>query len=492
LADAYPVAEPQCAGCRERDEVYGAIIAELQARIAALEAEIRELKARLGQNSSNSSRPPSSDPPQTPKRVAKPPTGRKPGGQPGHPGHARTRLPASRVNDVRHYWPATCERCRAPLPQAPQVGDPEPAWHQVAEIPRTPATVTEHQGHGSRCACCGHCTWAEIPPEVRGHGFGPNLAGTVAYLSGVFRGSKRMIAELIETLFEIPISLGTIANLEQEVSAALSASHREAEQVVWTAAVKSADETGWREGGKRRWLWMAATQSVAFFRVCVGRGKAALHELLGEVIEGIVSSDRWSAYNDVGLALRQLCWAHLKRDFQKWVDRGGIGIGIGQAGLDAARRLFCLWKDFREGRLDRPALQAGLIPVQDDLRAALQTGVSCADPCVHRFCRNVLLVFPALWTFARVEGVEPTNNHAERTLRHAVIWRKVSFGNHCDAGCRFAERILTVVQTLRLQQRSVLEYLRHAVVAHRENTPAPRLCLAGVQAKTGRCIALRV
>jgi len=474
-------AEPQCPGCRERDEIIRELRASLEARIAELEQRVRELEALLNQNSSNSSRPPSSDPPQAPQRPGKPPTGRKPGGQPGHPGHSRTRLSASRVNEVVHYWPSACERCQTALPQAPQAGDPEPTWHQVAEVPLAPAVVTEHQAHGSHCPDCGHCTWAEIPADIRGHGFGPNLTALVAFLDACCRGSKRIIEEFVETVFQIPLSLGTIANLEQETSAALSVPHQEAQQAVQVAAVKNADETGWRQAGQRRWLWLAATQSVACFKICVGRGKAALQELLGETIQGVVSSDRWSAYNRLDLAFRQLCWSHLKRDFQKWLDRGGdAGVAIGQAGTEAARRLFARWRDFREKRIDRSALQTALIPAREELRAALEVGASCDDVRVRRFCRNILAVYPALWTFARVEGVEPTNNHAERTLRRAVIWRKVSFGNHSDAGCRFTERLLTVVQTLRLQHRPVLDYLRQAVVAHRATSPAPVLCAVGV------------
>jgi transposase len=454
--------------------------ASFEARIAELEQQVLELQGQLKQNSSNSSRPPSTDPPQTPQRPSKPPTGRKPGGQPGHAGHSRTRLPLSRVAEVVHHWPAACERCHRALPQASQAGDPEPTWHQVAEVPLTPAVVTEHQAHGSHCPDCGHCTWAEIPAGVRAHAFGPNFTALVAYLSVSCRGSKRIIEEFIETVFQIPMSLGTVANQEQETSAALREPYHEAQQNVRAAAVKNTDETGWRQAGQRRWLWLAATATVACFKVCVGRGKAALGELLGEAIQGIVCSDRWSAYNQLDLFCRQLCWAHLKRDFQKWIDRGGgAGEGVGGAGAEAIRRIFALWRDFRERRMDRLALQAALRPVQEELRAALETGASCEDVRVRRFCRNILAVYPALWAFARIEGVEPTNNHAERTLRRAVIWRKVSFGNHSDAGCRFVERILTVVQTLRMQQRPVLDYLCQALLAHRTTSPAPALCAIG-------------
>ena len=211
-------AEPQCPGCRERDEVIRLMRASFEARITELEQRVRELEAQLKQNSSNSSRPPSSDPPQASQRPSKPPTGRKPGGQPGHPGHSRERLPLRRVDAVVHHWPAACERCQRALPQTPQAGDPEPTWHQVAEVPLVPAVVTEHQGHGSRCPDCGHCTWAEIPADIRAHAFGVNLTALVAFLSVCCRGSQRIIEEFVETVFQIPVSLGTVANLERNRS----------------------------------------------------------------------------------------------------------------------------------------------------------------------------------------------------------------------------------------------------------------------------------
>ena len=246
------------------------------------------------------------------------------------------------------------------------------------------------------------------------------------------------------------------------------------------APVKNADETGGALAGKLCWLWLAVTDSVAFFKICTGRGRDALRELLGGDIQGTLSSDRGGAYKIVDLAWRQLCWAHRKRDFQKWVDWGGEAEAIGQAGLAAVKKVFALWRDFREGVLDRPGLQAALGPVCIELYEALAAGLSCPVPKAARFCRNLLEVYPAVWTFARVEGVEPTNNRAERTLRPAVLWRKISFGNHGEAGCRFAERILTTVQTLRLPKRHVLAYLREALIAHRTGRPAPILVAVGV------------
>ena len=272
----------------------------------------------------------------------------------------------------------------------------------------------------------------------------------------------------------------SVSGAEQEMADALVGPYAQVEAAVRQATVKNADETGWAKAGKLCWLWLAVSAGAALFKICAGRGRAALASLLGESVQGTVGSDRWSVYGSLDRSARQVCWAHLKRDFQKWVDWGRETSGIGQAGLEAVRRLFAAWRDFRAGVWDRPGLQAALEPVRQDLHATLEAGRSCANKKAAKFCRNLLDLYPALWTFARVEGVEPTNNLAERTLRPAVIWRKISFGNHSPEGCRFVERILTTVQTLQLQHRPVLAYLRDAVAAHRTRQPAPTLVAAQV------------
>jgi transposase len=471
-----------CAGCRQRD----AIIVELKARIVTLEQRLAEqdqrlaqqdrrladLEARLKVNSSNSSLPPSANPPSAPKPPGKPPTGRKPGGQPGHAGHSRPRLPA---NQIVPYLPSRCEHCQAALPAEVGPDDPPARWRQVAELPEQLAVITEHQAHGRRCLQCGHLTWAQLPTEVLAHGFGPKLTAAIAFLSGLCHDSKRTIEETVGTLLGVPMSLGSVSNAEAEMAAALAEPYVQAEAAVQQAAVKNADETGWARAGQLCWMWMAVAARVALFKITTGRGRVALRSLLGQSIRGTVGSDRWGAYGIIDVWNRQVCWAHLKRDFQKWVDGGQEAAGIGPAGQEAVQRLFEAWRDFRHGVLDRPGLQAALEPVSQDLRAALQAGLSCGNKKAARFCRNLLDVYPALWTFARVAGVEPTNNLAERTLRSAVIWRKISFGNHSEQGCRFAERILTTAQTLRLQNRQALAYLRDAIAAHRAGHPAPTL-----------------
>lgn len=444
-------------------------------RIAALEAQVRELLAQVGRNSSNSSTPPSADPPGAPKPVVKTPTGRKPGGQPGHPGHHRHRLPPERVKIVVPYLPTVCAHCQAPLPAEPGPGDPEPSWHQVAELPELAAVITEHQGHARICPGCGYLNRAAIPPEIRAHVIGPRLAAVVSYFSGRHHIGRRGVEEVVETVFEVPTSLGSVFSLEAETSAALARPYQEAQAAVRDAPVKNTDETGWSERGQKRWLWGVATATVAFFVIHLRRNFEGLQALLGETINGIICSDRWAVYSKLPLELRQVCWAHLKRDFQKLVDRGGPAEAIGRVGMEVVECLFADWWAFRRGELDRPGLQSRLDPIARELQGVLEQGCSCADSKAATFCANILALYPALWLFAAIEGVEPTNNHAERILRLGVLWRKNAFGCHSAAGCRFVERMLTVVQTLRLQKRPVLDYLHRAIVAHRAGLPAPQL-----------------
>jgi transposase len=463
-----------CPGCLERD----AEIADLKRRVAELEALVRDLTARLGTNATNSGLPPSANPPGAPKPVAKKPTGRKPGGQPGHPAHLKRRLPAGRVDHVVTFVPQRCGRCHEPLPPHPGPFDTEPTWHQVAELPQMAAEVTEYQGHFRTCPGCGAVSHAPIPAEVKAHSVGPRFAATLAYLAGSHHVSKRGLEEITQDVFDAPLSLGTVAHLEGQMSEALAPAHAEALGAVRGAAVKNVDETGWKLAGKLCWLWVAATGTVAAFLVHAHRGWDALVALLGEEVKGFVCSDRWSAYAKLSPFCRQVCWAHLRRDFQRLVDRGGPAARLGKQLQRVGERVFEEWHLFRGGGCGRRELQLRLSPDAERLERLLRAGRRCADAKAATFCANVLELQPAVWRFVVSEGVEPTNNHAERVLRRGVLWRKSAFGCSSAAGCRFVERLLTVVQTRRLQGRSVLRYLYDALVAQRNGLPAPSLLTA--------------
>lgn len=456
--------EPSCPGCRE-----------LARRVQELEAQVRELSAKLNTNATNSSTPPSANPLGADKPVKKEKSKRKRGGQPDHPPHLKQLLPPEQVTRTKHFVPETCASCHAELPPEAGPNDPEPKRFQIADVPAIPLEVIEYQAHARMCPCCGQVTEATIPAEIRAHSVGPRLTGILSYLSGAQGISKRGIEEIAEMVFGVPISLGTIANLEQEVSEAIAPAHQEALAAVRQADVKYADETSWKLWGKLCWLWAAATANIAVFVIHAKRGAVGLAALLGEEIHGILHSDRWHVYWQVPEERRQICWAHLKRDFQKIVDMGGPSVFVGRRGLRIVKEVFAAWHRFQEGKVTRRKLQTLMEPLQKRMGKALIEGGWGSDARVAKFCENVLLLEPALWTFVSTEGVEPTNNHMERLVRRAVLWRRRSFGCNSAAGCRFVERILTVVQTCRLHGRNVLEYLCDAVRNHRRGLSCPGL-----------------
>ena len=460
-----------CPGCCQRDET----IAALRLRVGALEDRVRELEVQLNRNTTNSSLPPSANPPGAPKLPPKKPSGRRSGGQPGHTAHLRRRLPPERIQRTRDFIPRHCQRCHEPLPAVAAPDDPQPTWHQVAELPKLAAEVTEYRGHYRTCTCCGLRNHAAIPADLKAHSIGPRLAATLAYLTGRHHLSQRGLEELAEDVFEVPLSLGSVGLLNQQMSAALAPAHTEALQAVRTAAVKNVDETGWKLAGVGCWLWAAATTTVAAFVIHARRSTAGLTALLGESLTGIIGRDRWSVYQRLDVDRWQICWAHLKRDFQAMVDRHDAGSAIGEQLLLLTGALFEWWRRVRDRTLSRRRFRHLAASLREDVVTVLEEGSVCACAKTAATCRELLAVEEALWTFVRVDGVEPTNNHIERMLRLAVLWRKKSFGSRSDWGCRFAERLLTVVQTRRLQGQSVLDYLYEALLAHRAGLPAPNL-----------------
>jgi transposase len=454
--------------------------AELRVRICVLDQRIRELErtnleleARLAQNSGNSSRPPSSDPPGSPP--PSPPrrkrTGRKRGGQPGHEKHERPLVPPERVTRMHVIKPQMCRCCGGAL----RGEDPEPFRHQVTEVPKVEAQVDEYQLHTLVCEACGTPTRAPLPAGVPAGQFGPRMQAIVALSSGEYRMSKRATEEMVEDFFNISISLGSVVNLQQSTSEAIAVPVAEVGEALRTEAVVHADETGWYEGGHRAWLWGAVGSVMAFFLIGFSRGADAAKELLGATFAGILVSDRWSAYAWVDVARRQLCWAHLLRQFRGFQDHGPEAEAIGRGLEILTETMFHAWHRVRDGTMTRAEFQQLLNPLREHVVAWLHRGTSCPVSKVAGRCRTILELEPALWTFAREEGVEPTNNAAERILRQGVLWRKSSFGTDSPSGSRFVERILTVVTTLRMQKRNVLDYMTAACDAALLGQPAPSL-----------------
>jgi transposase len=316
---------------------------------------------------------------------------------------------------------------------------------------------------------------AERPPEVPPGSFGPQVVALVALLHGRYRVSTREIALLLDDLWHLPISLGSVPALYQTASTALVPVYSEVQAVIQAQAVANVDETSWKERHQQRYLWVAVTLIATLFMVG-RRSREAFTSLLGAAFGGIVGSDRYSAYAHLPVEQRQLCWAHLKRDWQFFRERDGpVGVW-GEAAMAEITKLFTCWHRFRNGEVDRAALQQEMAPIQAELRALVERGRDELPwEKARGFCRDLLGVWPALWTFVHVEGVEPTNNAAERALRPAVLWRKGCYGTDSSDGSRFVERLLTVTTTCRQQQRDVLPFMADAVRAHWAGQPAPTL-----------------
>jgi transposase len=287
--------------------------------------------------------------------------------------------------------------------------------------------------------------------------------------------SKREIEQMVEDFFGVPISLGSVANLEQATSEAIAAPVAEVAKAIQKEPVVHADETGWYERSRRAWLWGAIGSTMALFLIRASRGAKVAKELVGAAFAGVLVSDRWSGYAWVDTAHRQVCWAHLLRQFRGFQDRGPEAERIGSALELLTEVMFHFWHRVRDGTMTRASFRTRMESLRPHIAAWLEQGASCAVPCVAGRCREIFVLEPALWTFVFVEGVEPTNNAAERILRPGVLWRKRSFGTDSPNGSRFVERILTVVTTLHLQKRNVLDYVTAACQAAISGHPAPSL-----------------
>jgi transposase len=432
---------------------------------------VEQLEARLNQTSHNSSKPPSADPPSAKPRAAKTPSGRTSGGQPGHEGRGRKLRPESEVGQVIDVRPEQCGQCGTLL-----LGDDaEPERHQVMDIPRIVPVVTEYRRHCLWCVACGASTQAPWPATMPVGSFGPRVHATVGYLTGRIGASQREVQEILATLCQTDVSVGSIAALERAVSTALVVPVAEAVQYVQRQPVRNADETSWREKTKRLWLWISVTPLVAIFRLLRTRGATGAKELLGTDVWGTIGTDHYAGYHWIDPRQRQLCWAHLKREFIAWSERTGETARLGLALLVAEKQLFTLWYRVRDGTLAWADFQVAMLPLMARVRTLLQEGAAGADAKAQGTCRNLLKREAALWTFVWEAEVEPTNNRAERVLRRAVLWRRRSFGTQSAAGSQFVERILTAVTTLQQQRRDVLDYLTAACTAAVCKEPAPSL-----------------
>jgi transposase len=444
-----------------------AFIAALLLQVEALRAEVATLKARLDANSQNSSKPPSSDPPHLKRQPPRTASKRKRGGQPGHKRAIRPMVAPERLAGVVECVPAACRSCGEALAGA----DPTPQPHQVAELPDVRPDVVEYRLHRLTCPSCRTVTRGALPPGVPAGAFGPRLLATVALLTGAYRLSKRQVRAIFGDLLGLSIATGMVSKAERIAAAAIAEPVAEIAAAIARAPAAGVDETGWTQGRRRAWLWTAVAGGMTLFCIDRSRGAEALRRLVGEPIAPVITSDRFSTYKVV--PRRQVCWAHLRRDFQAMIDRRAGGQEVGSKLLHFSGLIFHWWRRLQAGAIRRSTLRASVGWLRPVIRLNLESGRDGPCKWTAKVCRQLLALEGSLWTFARVEGVAPDNNAAERALRHGVIWRKTSGGTDSERGGRFVGQILSVVATRRQRGREVLGYLTECFGAHVEGRPAP-------------------
>lgn len=459
---------------RARSRALEEQIGKLLEQVAALTQKLAELTERLGQNSRNSHLPPSSDPPGTAGKAGgqRPKNERRRGGQRGHRGSRRQLVAEDKVDDFVDLYPAECENCWAALPEQP---DPAAKRYQWIEVPPIRPYTKEVRRHAVACPCCGHKTRAAYDEhEIPASPFGPRLMGMVALLTGVYHVSRRRAAKLLSDLVGVPISLGAISAVEARVSDAVEPAVAEAWRRVEGAPVKHTDGTTWLKAGAVLALWTIASTAATVFKVVADGSRATLAPLYG-ALRGILVSDRATALSFWAMERRQICWAHLLRKFVSFSERAGPAGAFGRELLDHTGLLFDYWHDYKAGKLDRATFLAWMAPVRAQVEALLERAVASGVERVTGSCANILEHRAALWTFVDIDGVEPTNNHAERELRAFVLWRKRCFGTQSERGNLFAERVMTVAHTARKQRKDVLAFLADCCQAKLDGTRAPSL-----------------
>jgi transposase len=451
------------------DPAVKAIIATLLTIINTQQKIIEDLTEKLNTNSKNSSKPPSSEPfKKNPKKKKK--SKRKQGGQPGHKGVFRELLPVEEVDHIAICNPLKLCGCGSRIKLTGNY-----RRHQQHELPLVKAIVTEYQLQSGVCFGCGKIHQAELPAGVSSSMLGPVAMAKIGVLTGDYRMSKRNVTFLLEDFYGLDISVGTVSNTEKIVSVSLENPVEEAKKFVSQQSNVNADETSHAECGNKMWTWVFIASLVSVFLIRPSRGAKVVKNFLGESFKGILSTDRFSAYAWLAAIYRQLCWAHLQRDFKKISERSGKSGRIGDELLVHTKRMFHYWHKFKNGTLSRRQFKKLMAPIRKRVELLLEEGKLCGNKKTVGTCKHILKVKEALWTFIENEDVEPTNNLAEQIIRRIVIWRKTSFGTQSARGTLYLERIMTVVSTCKMQKRNVLDFVTDAIRAHLHRLPSPSL-----------------
>jgi transposase len=444
-------------------------VAELKLQVIELKAEVAALKLELGKQTKtpqNSSLPPSTQHPHARPPSTRGKSKRKRGGQAGHPRHERSLIPAEECQEIFTLKPEQCRRCGTIL-----TGDDQcPLRHQVWELPEIKPIVTEYQRHRLSCPCCKETTCAMLPPGVPIGMSGPKLIAFVALLMACFRQSKRRTAFFVESILKIPCCPSLTVKHQNLATAALRPAYDELAAALPSQPSLNGDESPTKQANTKAWLWTFVAKTFTVFALRGSRAATAITELLGETFGGVMSCDRAKMYWQCGRL--QWCWAHLKRDFQSLIDHSDNQVKrLGYDLMRPTKELFRAWSRYRDGTLTWQEFQQIMAPIRQKVDSLLLRGHGTA---VDGMCRELYGHREWLWTFLEVQGVEPTNNAAERSLRHAVIWRKLSFGTQSEQGSRFVETMLTTIETCRQQNLSVIDHVTRSIENHfhKQNPPS--------------------
>jgi transposase len=470
-------------------EVCVQFILDLAGRVQELEERLTRLEAAARQDSRTSSRPPSLDPPKSRAQrraearakakelMRREGEQRRAGGQSGHRGAGRELRPEDQIDEIVDHYPDACGGCGREFTDQERRPRRRFGRHQIAELPPISVIWSEHRTHQLRCRSCRARTSARLPERIAGSAFGSRLQAAIVTLSAAYRVSRRGITELARDLFGVTLSIGAVDAICQRASDALAGPHCHLQDWVLDQQAVHVDETGWRTHGEGRALWTATTPAAVFLQIAEHCNREQFNALVGTGYPGIVISDRWNGYSHLDPSRRQACWSHIKRDFRRHADGLGEQKTFGEHGSELTHRVFTAWRAYQHDHHDRDRLKDEIAPIQTELRHLLeQASPKSRRTRWHRqFANNLLKIWPALWTFVTIDGIQPTNNPAERALRAPVIHRKLSLGTQSHNGERFAERALSAAGTCRLQRRSLFTYLTELIPAHTRGDPFPTL-----------------
>ena len=462
-------------GAKESIEKLWEEVQELRKNNKDLGSRVDDLKEKTKTNSRNSSKPPSSDShrPTKKKSTTTNPSSKKKkkGAQKGHKGVGRTLEPEENADKIENCFPTDACDCGCAVDI--NIGDYN--RKQQYEIPIIVPILTEYRLFSGKCGGCGKKHFGQLPEGIPDSILGVRAMAYASAFTGDYRVSRREVKRIFSDIFNLRVSLGSISNAENRVSLALKQPVDEAKEYVQNADILHSDETSHKKSGIKQWLWVAVTNFITAFMISSSRSSASAKELMGELFDGILVSDRYSAYTWVDKTKRQFCWAHLIRDFIKISERQGVDKEIGELVLWNIKRMFLYWYRLKNEEISRIQFQIIMKHIKETIEKLLERGIKEGKPKTQGTCKKILKFKESLWTFVHNEGVDPTNNIAERSIRAYVLWRKGSFGTQSDRGNLFVERIMTVRATCKQQNRNFLQFLIDAIHSNLTSEAPPTL-----------------